>query len=299
MCKMIDQYADKIKGTFSFFDRMIINGYIRPLFLDWERQYGLSRLGVLYKDFKPYVMNVTDSIRSRIEDSAAELGRPVEYFNSPKIKKEDYARSIMERDSIKDGLVCVIKTQELCKSAKVFGSDDGRLVIKSVNTKCLHYYLYHQDAVFGFMFVKIQTWFPFNIQIYINGREWMKSVFRENGIDFQCYDNSFTHISDPAKAQELADKFDSQKLCRLLDRFAKSINPFPDTVYEKFGQGYYWCVDQCGYATDVMFQERSFLEDIYPSLVDHAFYDLWKAKNNCQYREGDWKASDIDVSNFP
>ncbi len=67
MYKMIDQYADKIKGTFSFFDRMIINGYIRPLFLDWERQYGLSRLGALYKDFKSYVMNVTDSVKSNIE----------------------------------------------------------------------------------------------------------------------------------------------------------------------------------------------------------------------------------------
>ena len=26
MCKMINQYADKIKGQFAFFDRMIING---------------------------------------------------------------------------------------------------------------------------------------------------------------------------------------------------------------------------------------------------------------------------------
>ena len=31
MCKMINQYADKIKGQFSFFDQMIINGYFRPL----------------------------------------------------------------------------------------------------------------------------------------------------------------------------------------------------------------------------------------------------------------------------
>ena len=29
MCKMLDQYADKIKGSFSFFDRMIINGDLR------------------------------------------------------------------------------------------------------------------------------------------------------------------------------------------------------------------------------------------------------------------------------
>ena len=102
----------------------------------------------------------------------------------------------------------------------------------------------------------------------------MKSVFDKNGISYQCYDNSFTYISDLAKAQELADKFDPKKLCRHLDAFARSINPFLDTVKNTFGQGYYWCVDQCEFATDVMFKERCFLEDIYPSLVGHAFYDF-------------------------
>ncbi len=33
-------------------------------------------------------------------------------------------------------------------------------------------------------------------------------------------------------------------------------------------------MDQCEFATDIMFRERSFLEDIYPSLVGHAFYDF-------------------------
>ena len=159
----------------------------------------------------------------------------------------------MDQEHPSDGLICVLKTLEACKTAKVCGSDDGMLRLKSCSTKCLHYYLYYQDKDFGFMFVKIQTWFPFNIQVYINGRELMKSVFEKNSISYECYDNSFTDISDVAKAQELADKFDSAKLCRQLDAFAKSINPFLDTVYETFGQGYHWCVNQCEFATDVMF----------------------------------------------
>ncbi len=143
------------------------------------------------------------------------------------------------------------------------------------------------------MFVKIQTWFAFNIQICINGRELMKHVFDANDISYECYDNSFTSISDVAKTQALADKFDFQKLCRHLDGFAKSLNPFLDTVQKSFGQGYYWCVDQCEFASDIMFQERSLLEDIYPSLVGHAFYDfpapmsspLWGANRTRGFRE--------------
>lgn len=274
MCKMLEQYSDKIKGTFSFFDRMIINGYINPLMNEHSRVGALYQLGILYKNYKDYFSNVTNSIKSQIESSAEELGCPVIYLPSAKGRKEDIAKSYLDPNKSSDGLICVLKTLEACKTAKVYGSDDGMLIVKTCNTKCLHYYLYYQDKEFGFMFVKIQTWFPFNIQVYINGRELMKSVFDKNNISYECYDNSFTDLSDPVKAQELADKFDSAKLCRQLDAFAKSINPFLDTVYQTFGQGYHWCVNQCEFATDVMFKERSFLEDIYPSLVGHAFYDF-------------------------
>ena len=274
MCKILDQYSDKIKGTFSFFDRMIINGYLPPLANEHFRAGALFNLGVLYKDYKSYFMSVTESIKNQIENSAEELGRPVEYISSSKERKEDIAKRILLNSPVGEGLICALKTLESCKTAKVYGSDDGKLVVKSCYTKCLHYYLYYLDKVYGFMFVKIQTWFPFNIQVYINGRELMKSVLSNNGISYQCYDNSFTDISDVAKAQELANQFDSKKLSKHLDVFAKSINPFLDAVQKTFGQGYYWCVNQCEFATDVMFQERSFLEDIYPSLVGHAFYDF-------------------------
>lgn len=274
MCKMIEQYADKIKGTFSFFDRIIINGYIRPLMLEHSRAGALYQLGILYKNFKTYFMDITESIKLHIEGSASELGRPVIYLSSTKERKEDAAKKVLTQNPVSEGLICVLKTLESCKTAKVYGSDEGKLTVKSTYTKCLHYYLYYLDRDYGFMFVKIQTWFPFSIQVYINGRELMKSVFAKNGISCQCYDNSFTDISDPAKAQELANNFDSKKLCRHLDGFAKAINPFLDTVQNTLGQGYYWCVNQCEFATDVMFKERSFLEDIYPSLVGHAFYDF-------------------------
>ncbi|MCI9338937.1 MAG: hypothetical protein HFH93_15680 [Lachnospiraceae bacterium] len=273
MCKMIDQFADKIKGQFSFFDRMIINGYLRPLLSEQTRIGYLYSMGIPLRDFTEYFKDVTDQLIEQIEGSAAELGRPVVYLSSPKDRKEDIAKDFFLSDPVDEGLICALKTLESCRTAKVVGTE-GKHFLKSSSSKCLHYYLYYLDREFGFMFVKIQTWFPFNIQVYINGRELMKHVFDANGIAYGCYDNSFTDISDVAKAQELADRFDSTKLCRRLDAFAGSISPFLDTVQKKFGQGYFWCVDQCEFATDIMFKERSFLEDIYPSLVGHAFYDF-------------------------
>lgn len=45
----------------------------------------------------------------------------------------------------------------------------------------------------------------------------MKHVFDEIGITCSMYDNSFTEISNIEQAQELADRFDSKKLCREKD----------------------------------------------------------------------------------
>ena len=70
------------------------------------------------------------------------------------------------------------------------------------------------DKNFGFMHVKLQTWFPFLIQVYVNGREMMKHVFDENVIIYRMYDNSFFEISDIQNAQELADRFDYKSFCR-------------------------------------------------------------------------------------
>lgn len=216
MYTMIKQYADKIKGTFAFFDRMIINGYSRPFLSEQMRSGTFCQLDVLYKDFMDYFKKITETLTSHIKDSAFLLGRPVIYLSSSSICKEDEAKAVLQSSPVDDGLIYVLKTLESCKTAKVYGSDQGRLVVKSTSTKCLHYYLYYLDREFGFMFVKIQTWFPFNIRVYINGREMMKHVFDTNGITYQCYDNSFTDISDVAKAQELADKFDSAGISTVL-----------------------------------------------------------------------------------
>jgi hypothetical protein len=39
--------------------------------------------------------------------------------------------------------------------------------------KCLHYYVYLLDSMFGLVHVRMQSWFPFNVPIVINGREWL------------------------------------------------------------------------------------------------------------------------------
>ena len=274
MNTILEQYKDKINGSFSFFDRMILKGHIRQFFSSSGKQYFLSERNVLIKDFSAFAEQVTSSIVSRVEEFAHASGRPLRYLTSPKISKEQTALEILESSPVDEGLICILSAVEYCQTLQPRKKEDGKLSLDTVNRKCKYYYFYFQDKTFGFMHVKLQTWFPFQIQVYINGREMMKHVFDANHISYRMYDNSFSEISDIQKAQELADKFDSKSLCRQLDLFAHKVNPYLDTIEEVFHQGYHWCVDQCEFATDVMFTSREALEDLYPSLVGHAFYDF-------------------------
>ena len=274
MNTILEQFKDKINGTFAFFDRMIIKGHIRQFFSASGKGFFLSEQNVLLKDFSAYANQVTSDIVAHVEKMAEETHRPLRYLTSAKIPKEQTAMEILKEDPVEEGLVCILSVVEYCQTLQPIKNKDGKLELRNVDRKCKYYYLYYLDKHFGFMHVKLQTWFPFLIQIYINGREMMKHVFDENEIAYKMYDNSFYEISNIAKAQELADKFDSKSLCRQLDLFAHKVNPYLDTIEKTFHQGYYWCVDQCEFATDVMFKSREALEDIYPSLVGHAFYDF-------------------------
>lgn len=274
MNTILEQYEDKINGTFSFFDRMIIKGHIFQLFSLSGRKFFLSSLDVLLKDFSSYANQVTSQIVAHTEEMAASLNRPLIYLTSAKLPKEKTALDVLASNPVSEGLICILSVVENCQTFQPVKQENGLLQLRSVTRKCKYYYFYYLDKTFGFMHVKLQTWFPFMIQIYINGREMMKHKFDENNISYRMYDNSFFEISDIDKAQELADKFDSKSLCRQLDLFAHKVNPYLDTVENILHAGYHWCVDQCEYATDVMFKSREALEDIYPSLVGHAFYNF-------------------------
>lgn len=274
MNTILEQFSDKINGTFSFFDRMIIKGHLLQLFSLSGRKFFLSSQDVLLKDFTSYASLVTNQIVSHIENMASSQERPLLYLTSAKLPKEQAALDVLKCNPVSEGLVCILSVVEGCQTFQPVKQPDGMLALRCVTRKCKYYYLYFLDKNFGFMHVKLQTWFPFMIQVYINGREMMKHTFDENGITYKMYDNSFFEISDLEKAQKLADGFDSKSLCRQLDFFAHKVNPYLDTIEAVLHSGYHWCVDQCEYATDVMFKSREALEDIYPSLVGHAFYDF-------------------------
>jgi hypothetical protein len=50
----------------------------------------------------------------------------------------------------------------------------------------------------------LQTWFPFQIQIYLNGREWLARQLERRRVGFERCQNTFLSIEDLPLAQRPA-----------------------------------------------------------------------------------------------
>lgn len=131
---------------------------------------------------------MTSDIVAHVEKMAEEAHRPLRYLTSAKIPKEQTAMEILKDDPVEEGLICILSVVEYCQTLQPIKNREGRLELRTVDRKCKYCYFYYLDKHFGFMHVKLQTWFPFLIQVYINGREMMKHVFDENGIAYKMYD---------------------------------------------------------------------------------------------------------------
>lgn len=265
-------HADSIIGKLTAIDRLIIRGHLTAFMMPGGFEAFLFRQRVLLKDLKGYVQKATAEVKAHALRTATDAGRPYISLNYVLRGKDEFAKKIAERDGVKEGLVCVLSTLEMSWSFDVCGNrQTQRLEVVGRRRKCLHLYYYFLDREFGLMHVRLQSWFPFQIQVYVNGREWLARQLGARGVAFKRYENSFLDIEDVELAQDLSDGLTRRKWPRILDAFARRVNPLlPRLRAFSPGLSYYWVVDQCETATDVMWRSRAGLMGVVSDFFDHA-----------------------------
>ncbi len=268
MEEFIQKHKGKVIGVLCGWDRLRFRGTLRILSHAEGMMAYLNRAGVLLKNFGGFVEGKSDELKAAIHARAKELGRPVVYLDSSRICKEEVALDIAKRDEIKEGLVCVLSAVEPCLSYLVrWDPERKHLVLKRGVRKCLHLYGYVIDEVFGWMSIRIQTWFPFTVQVCMNGREWLARRMDKEGTLYERRDNCFAQISDLAKAQALMGKMNELNWPSELERVVKALNPLQGGMLPEWPQQTYWSAQETEWATDVMFRTAADLGAIYPALV--------------------------------
>jgi hypothetical protein len=265
----LSKHANSVIGTLSGFDRLVFRGTLRQLAHRSGMMNYLWAVQVKLKDFANHAEALTQRLRDASEALARQTGRPIRYLPSS-TRKEPIAREIARADGIEQGLVCILTAVEPCLSYEIVRDRASkRLQLLPRHRKCLHLYHYHMHPVLGLMHARIQTWFPFAIQICLNGREWLARSMDAAGIGYVQRDNCFIWLEDPERAQQLLDQQVRAAWPDLLQAIARRLNPLHETMFQAFPVEYYWSTYQSEWATDIMFRDTRSLAHLYPQLVRH------------------------------
>jgi hypothetical protein len=168
-------------------------------------------------------------------------------------------------------LVAVLSCVEPCRTWFARGNRaTKKLELKLQCGKCIHLYFYIIHERVGWLSVRLQTWFPFLMQVCLNGREWLARQMDAEALAYRREDNCFPWVADVPRAQALLEQQHRTDWPKLMRPLVELCHPLHTEITQPIERDYYWTAAESEYATDVMFRDRAALERVYPALVHHA-----------------------------
>jgi hypothetical protein len=220
--------TNKIALDIECVDRVYLNGYVKHLQLPGGLiTFIREQMG--FPIPSPIVLPpFTRAFRTRVEEYAKEQGIHIVDFAKGE-DKDEKAHLQLAKFEKKHGVVLIGKAQEKALGYKGQRKDHGTKVWfeysrQSVNVT--YYYFYILDEEFGLFFIKVCTYFPFDIKVCFNGHEWAKQQLRKEGIQFEALNNGFLTCANPERLKIICRQLDVQKIQALFDRWVEQL-PWP------------------------------------------------------------------------
>jgi len=268
---LTERHKEQIAGVLGCWDRMLVFGTLPKICYAEGMTSYLYDKHVRIFDYPRFAEPFRDQLRENAERLAAASGIEIEFLRKRNVRKEDRVKEILAQRGEQPGLVCIFSAMEPCSTYKPWhDKQSGKTYLRPDDGKCLHYYFYFIDDELGLCYVRVPTWLPCRLQIYFNGHNWLAARLRKQKIGYKLVDNAFVEIANWTRAQQIADGWEIKRLHGKLDRFAQTYCPIQRT----FGVAYHWSVDQCEYATDIVFRRQNDLAAIYGNLTRTAIHTV-------------------------
>jgi len=267
MNDFIAKYQEQLSGVLSGFDRLVFRGQL-PLTHEpgmkgylWAQDLGL-------KDFGDHAEAISQKVKQASLAVIEKASRPVKYLASGKDDKQKMALEIARADHLRQGPICAFTAVEFCSSYSVKGNHEThKIELQRRLRKCLCIYQYWLHPVFGFMSARLQTWFPFAITIYLNGREWLAQELERAGMGYRRHRNCFTWVEDFQRAQALMKEQLRTHWVESFTELRDLLHPMFSEICKQYPMNYYWTCPESEWAMDLIFRDANQLRRLYPQLV--------------------------------
>src|SRR5579863_7868506 len=244
MATAADMVAGHVRLDISCLDRVYLNGYVAKLQTPggvvWFFHDHRGKPIVSPALFEP----IGEKFRREIRDWAQANGIPVIRFRAGERKAEVMAPYLQAaaatgRSQVA-GVGCAQEFQ-LVWTARKRGTDPGRCPQFSFTREQRRvsvFYVYIFDEQMGPGFIKICSYFPYPVKVWVNGHEWAKRQATAAGIGFTELSNGFAACDDPDALQQICDRFGPGTVRVWFERWMSRF-PLPLTDADR-DAGYWW-----------------------------------------------------------
>lgn len=234
MLKVKDVLTNKIALDIECVDRVYLNGYVKSL----QMPGGLINFIREQMGFpipSPMLLApVSQAFRAAVEKFAEAQGLSIVNFAQGE-EKDETARAHLAKFKKRSGVVLIGKAQEKTSGYTASRQEQGKRVWFDYSRRDVfvtHYYFYILDENFGLFFIKVCTYFPFDVKVCFNGHEWAKQQLRQGGIGFEALSNGFLSCEDPAHLQQICYQLNAEKIQALFEHWVEQI-PWPLSVEQR------------------------------------------------------------------
>jgi len=239
-----DMVAGHVVLDISCLDRVYLNGYVAKL---------QTPGGVVYffhdHRGKPIVSPalfepIGEKFRRDIKDWAQANGIPLIRFRAGERKADVMAPYLDAAAATGRSQVAAVgcaQEFQLVWTARKRDTDPGmcpQFSFTKEQRRVSVFYVYIFDEQVGPGFIKICSYFPYPVKVWINGHEWAKRQAAAAGIGFTALSNGFASADDPAALQDICDRFGPGTVQVWFERWMARI-PLPLNDADR-DAGYWW-----------------------------------------------------------
>jgi hypothetical protein len=224
---------DHVTLRYESVDRLILNGYVPRL----QTAAGLARFlaGQPGEEIPRYALlgERTAALNRQIERYAETAAIPLVHFEKG-ARKEDIARPYLDAAEAAghEGVVLIGIAQE---RADVFrppakrDREPGHYAVRRTSAFVNHVYFYLFDRTMGAAFIKLCTYAPWSVRVWLNGHHWARRRLEDRHLGYQSLDNGFASVDDRRVLQTVCDAFSAAAIEHFVRRWlARLPSPLSD-----------------------------------------------------------------------
>jgi hypothetical protein len=262
----VRHHRDWINFGYSCFDRMVLRAFVQPFYHLGHVVNFFRRQRQVTELTPAFFRRTSANYHAWLDEEAQRKGLTiVEPPRDRNVRRCDWVQPYYDRLGDRSGTAVILRCRER-----------ERVIVSYAKSNHLEqewryvklYYFYLLDPQLGRMFLRVCPYFPFNVEVCLNGHEWLVRQLAREGIAFCKRDNALVHCGAPQRLQELSDAFGPEQIRASVEPLLACWVPFFTARERALGYQHCLYMTQMEYCHNLIFHKHAAVNRLFQRLLD-------------------------------